>query len=72
MTFRKRDPELITLHFITTEAPSQDELSPLETATATSTAVDVTKSRKTSQFRVVRRQEFIEVLQVCIFITCII
>ena len=68
MTFRKRDPELITLHFITTEAPSQDDLSPLETATtATTTAgvsVDVTKSRKTSQFRVVRRQEFIEVLQV--------
>ena len=67
MTFRKRDPELITLHFITTEAPSQDDLSPLETATTAATAgvpVDVTKSRKTSQFRVVRRQEFIEVLQV--------
>lgn len=62
MTFRKRDPELITLHFITTEVPVQDDLSPLESAAAS--GVDTAKSRKTSQFRVVRRQEFIEVLQV--------
>lgn len=64
MTFRKRDPELITLHFITMESATDEELSPLEATTNTSATVDSTKSRKTSQFRVVRRQEFIEVLQV--------
>jgi predicted nucleic acid-binding protein len=69
MTFRKRDPELVTLFFIHEEVQISDDASEREVKEMTDNAVvtpDPDKpllALKTTQFRIPKRKEFVEVLQ---------
>lgn len=69
MTFRKRDPELVTLFFMHEEVSIPDNVSESEVKEMTGNAVvtpDPDKpllTLKTTQFRIPKRKEFVEVLQ---------
>jgi hypothetical protein len=69
MTFRKRDPELVTLFFMHEAVTVPDNASESELKEITDNAVvspDPDKpliTLKTAQFRIPKRKEFVDILQ---------